>query len=48
MENLDIIIYTVVVSATFLFFIVSSVRQFKAMGKNEVRAGEAHDPYRRR
>lgn len=48
MENLDIIIYTVVVSVTFLFFIVSSVRQFNVMGKNEKKDGEINDPYRRR
>lgn len=48
MENLDIIIYTVIVSGTFLFFIISSIKEFTYMSKNDIKKGEIKDPYRKR
>lgn len=48
MENLDIIIYTVIVSGTFLFFIISSIKEFTYMSKNDIKKGEVKDPYRKR
>lgn len=48
MENLDIVIYTVIVSVAFVIFLILSVREFTYMSKNKSKDGEGIDPYRRR
>jgi len=35
MENLDFLLYTIIVSISFIVFIVATVREFNYMSKNE-------------
>ncbi len=44
MENLDIILLTIVVSVLFMVFIIATYREFAMMGKSEFAGGKEKGP----
>ncbi len=44
MENLDLVVYTVIVVVSFMFFIARSLREFTFMSKNSYKDNSSSEP----